>query len=79
MGEVWAQQCPTREQALAHLAAKYQEHPVARGLNANGTVIEVLSTDNGATWTILATMPNGRACVLAVGEGWVVLPPGEPA
>ena len=62
--------CTDRGAALAHLSKKYAEEPVAIGLASNGGVLEVLSTNNGQTWTILLTMPSGMACMLATGEDW---------
>ena len=40
------------------------------GLAKNGSVIEVLTSDDGETWTILVSQPNGSSCLVAVGEGW---------
>ena len=62
--------CAERNTVLDHLSAKYSEAPVALGLANNGGVIEVLTTNNGSTWTIIITMPNGKACMIAAGEGW---------
>ncbi len=67
--------CTARTSALDHLAKKYAEAPVAMGLASNGGVLEVLSNDNGQTWTILLTMPSGMSCMLATGEDWERLNP----
>ena len=67
--------CTDRTAALDHLANKYAEAPVAMGLASNGGVLEVLSNDNGHTWTILLTMPSGMSCMLATGEDWERLNP----
>jgi hypothetical protein len=44
--------------------------PVAMGLDANGGVLEILSGNNGKTWSILLNMPNGVSCLMAAGEHW---------
>ena len=62
--------CGDREAALAHLSNKYHEAPVAVGLATNGGVVEVLSTQDGSTWTIIVTMPNGKSCLIAAGQDW---------
>ncbi len=67
--------CTDRTAALDHLSKKYAEEPVAMGLASNGGMLEVLSTDNGQTWTILLTMPSGMSCMLATGEDWERLNP----
>lgn len=73
--------CSKRADVVAQLGNKYQEAPSAVGLANNGGLIEVLTSGDGSTWTIILSMPNGTSCLLAAGESWqdvkrVVL--GEP-
>ena len=60
--------CDTRDKILRHLGQKYSESPVAMGVANTGGVVELLSSRDGQTWTLLVTMPNGRTCLLAAGE-----------
>ncbi len=71
-----AQQVPCKERndVLGHLAQKYQELPVAVGVTNRGGLVEVLSTGDGKTWTIIISSPDGEACMVAAGEGWRALP-----
>ncbi len=62
--------CSQRDDVLAQLGNKYKEAPSAVGLANNGGLIEVLTSDDGATWTIIVSMPNGTSCLLAAGENW---------
>lgn len=62
--------CATRAKVLNHLSANYSEAPVAIGLAENGGVIELLTSGQGSTWTIIITMPDGTSCMLAAGEDW---------
>lgn len=62
--------CSEREDVLAQLGNKYKEAPVALGLANNGGLIEVLTSGDGGTWTIILSMPNGKSCLLAAGESW---------
>ena len=64
--------CSTRTNFLNELSSQHQERPIAMGLAANGSVVEVLASKDG-TWTILATSPNGMSCVVAVGDSWEAL------
>lgn len=66
--------CTNRTAAIEQLGSQYGEAPVAMGLANNGGVIELLRSKDGATWTLLITMPDGRACPIAAGEGWESLP-----
>lgn len=63
--------CFERTALLKHLNGKFEEAPVAAGLAANGSVLEVFSSPDGVTWTIVLTQPNGATCVMASGESWV--------
>ena len=62
--------CSPREDVLSQLQAKFKEEPVAVGLANNGGLLEVLTADDGTTWTIIITMPNGMSCLVAAGEAW---------
>ena len=63
-------QCNTRDSVLTLLANKYKEAPVAVGVTNTGGLVEVLSTGDGNTWTIIVTTPQGMSCLVAAGEGW---------
>lgn len=62
--------CSPRQDVLGQLADKFKEAPVAVGLANNGGLLEVLTAGDGATWTIIITMPNGVSCLVAAGESW---------
>ena len=62
--------CSQRTDVIGQLSAKFKEAPVAVGVANNGGLLEVLSTNNGSTWTIILTMPNGLSCLVAAGEDW---------
>ncbi len=62
--------CNPRTDVLGHLAKKYGEAPVAIGVTNKGGLVEVLTTGDGNTWTIIVSQPNGTSCMIAAGEGW---------
>ncbi len=62
--------CTQRTEIVTELAGKYKEVPVAIGVTSKGHLVEVLSSENGRTWTIIVTTPDGMSCVVSVGEGW---------
>lgn len=62
--------CSPRSDVVGHLAKKYGEAPVALGVTNKGGLVEVLTTGDGDTWTIIISMPNGTSCLVAAGEGW---------
>jgi hypothetical protein len=62
--------CSPRSDVVGHLAKKYGEAPVAIGVTNKGGLVEVLTTGDGNTWTIIVSQPNGTSCMVAAGEGW---------
>ncbi|HEY7690440.1 MAG TPA: hypothetical protein VH835_17195 [Dongiaceae bacterium] len=62
--------CSDRADVLSQLGTKYKEAPAAVGVANNGGLIEVLTSTDGSTWTIILSMPNGKSCLLAAGEEW---------
>ncbi len=61
--------CAPRATFVDQLGNKYQESPVAVGLTATGSMIEVLAAQDGS-WTILITKPGGPTCMISHGEAW---------
>ncbi|MDP6567171.1 MAG: hypothetical protein QF578_20245 [Alphaproteobacteria bacterium] len=66
--------CGERDKILAKLGTDFGEQPAAMGLASNGNIVEVLASDKGS-WTILYTMPDGGACVVATGQWWENIEP----
>ena len=54
----------------------YAEVPVAFGLAENGGLIEVFASAEGATWTMVLSMPNGLSYVVTTGEAWTPVTAG---
>ncbi len=65
-----APQCNSRGKVLELLSKKYSEAPVAVGVTNNGGLVEVRSTGDGNTWSMIITSPQGMSCLVAAGEGW---------
>ena len=59
--------CGKAQKMRANLAETYQEVPVAAGLGANGTLVEVYAAASGS-FTIMVTHPTGISCLLAAGQ-----------
>jgi hypothetical protein len=66
--------CTSRTEVAKQLAGDHSETPVAAGLAASGEVVEVFSSNDGATWTIVLTRPGGISCLVATGEAWMNVP-----
>ena len=64
------QGCTKRTEIVTHLAEKFSEEPIAIGLSVNGGVVEILKSEDGRSWTIIITMPDGSTCLVAAGKHW---------
>lgn len=75
--------CASRDALMQSLADDFKEAPAALGISDGGNVVELLTSGEGGTWTILMTTPDGTSCVIATGQQWEPLPQqvalGEPA
>lgn len=79
-----AAQCADHSQIIVRLAERYGETRQGVGLGQNNSIVEIYASRDTGTWTILVTMPDGIACLVASGEAWDVLAeelpkPGEGA
>jgi hypothetical protein len=70
--------CGPRAVVVAQLADRYGESRRGMGLAGNAAIVEVYISD-AATWTVAVTLPDGRTCLLASGEGWEALDEALPA
>ena len=76
--------CGERAAIVARLADTYGETRHAAGLSNGRAMVEVYASARTGTWTIIATHPDGRACLVASGQSFQDMarhlpPPGEPA
>lgn len=62
--------CGKRADMLAQLSLRYSEKPVAMGMATNGTLVEVLASGSGDSFTILYTTAEGLTCMMAAGNNW---------
>lgn len=62
--------CALHDGVIERLAERYGEQRVAWGMSSAKTMVEVIATKDGATWTIIVTDPGGMSCLVAAGEGW---------
>jgi hypothetical protein len=72
------QACAERSRVVQKLHEKFGETLRSFGLRDN-VVVEVYSSEETGTWTILMTRPDGMSCLLAAGQAWEIIPPGDPA
>jgi hypothetical protein len=62
--------CGERKSVVAQLERKYGETRRSVGVQDGRGLVEVYASDNTGTWTILVTNTEGKACLMAAGEGF---------
>lgn len=65
--------CVERATIIERLQRRYGEHQISNGVNYNGVIIEVFTSQIGG-FTILATRPDGESCLIASGDNWQKMP-----
>lgn len=67
--------CGPRAEVVKHLATEYKEQTAAVGITESGSAVyEILASADGATWTLLYSLPNGLSCLMATGQSWQSVP-----
>jgi hypothetical protein len=66
--------CHNATEIAKQLSSKYDEAPVAFGLQSNGNLLQVYSSEDKDTWTVVSTTPGGLSCIVAAGKRWESLP-----
>ena len=69
--------CTGLPDALAALAARYDEAPRVSGLMANGQLMIITASEAGG-FTVLIVTPEGLACMAASGEGFALVEAPKP-
>lgn len=60
--------CAPREVILLELEKQYAELPSLQAIADNGCVLELLTSENGETWTLICSLPNGTSCFVISGH-----------
>jgi hypothetical protein len=75
VGSSYAQEAVLdRTDVVKSLGESHGETTVAMGLAGNGGVLELLTSADGSTWTIIVTMPDGKSRIVGEGEAWMDAP-----
>ena len=62
--------CAPHEQMLKLLETRHNERVTQIGVVHGGTLLELLESVDGNTWTLLTVRPTGLSCVVATGVHW---------
>ena len=62
--------CAPRAEMVERLSARFGETRRGIGLARGNRILEVFASDDSGSWTVVVTLPDGRACLLAAGRAW---------
>ena len=66
--------CHDATEIAKQLSKKYEEAPIAFGLQSNGNLLQIYTSETQHTWTVVSTTPTGKSCIVAAGKRWESLP-----
>ena len=66
--------CHDAIEIAKQLSKKYEEAPIAFGLQSNGNLLQIYTSQTKRTWTVVSTTPTGKSCIVAAGKRWENLP-----
>jgi hypothetical protein len=66
--------CHDATEIARQLSKKYEEAPIAFGLQSNGNLLQIYTSETQHTWTVVSTTPAGKSCIVAAGKRWENLP-----
>lgn len=72
-------QCAPRPEVLTALATKYGEARRGIGIAGQNAVMELFVNPVTGTWTITATSPEGKTCLIASGSNFEGISDPAPA
>ena len=70
--------CAPRPDVIERLAATYGETRKGIGIARQGAVMEIYASDETGSWTIIVTLPDGMACLVAAGQSYEALADALP-
>ena len=66
--------CGAHDTIVERLKGEFSEKRVGVGLGHDGHLVEVFASEQGKTWSMLVTLPTGKACLVGAGEAWQTPP-----
>ena len=66
--------CHDATEIAKQLSKKYEEAPIAFGLQSNGNLLQIYTSETKHTWTVVSTTPAGKSCIVAAGKRWETMP-----
>lgn len=62
--------CAPHDDLADRLESQYSELPVGLGLSSRQRLVELYRSEDGRTWSLVATNAEGVSCIVDAGVGW---------
>ncbi len=62
--------CLDREMLIQRLVTRYNESLNGAGMQGPKIILEIWSSEDSGSFTILVTKPDGQSCIVASGLNW---------
>jgi len=62
--------CAERGNIVKQLNDRYMEQLTAGGLQSATSILEIWTSPESGSWTLLQTRPDGTSCVVGSGTAW---------
>ncbi len=62
--------CLDREMLIQRLETRYNESLNGAGMQGPKIILEIWSSEDSGSFTILVTKPDGKSCIIASGLNW---------
>ncbi len=69
--EATASLCGPHDKLKAEIRQKFKETARLLLVQPNGAILEIFTADEGRTWTVLNVTPQGIACIMGAGTGFI--------
>lgn len=67
--------CAPRDAVIERLRTSYGEDLTGIGIQSTAQVLEVWAAPMTGTWTVLMSLADGKACIVASGTDWQTIDP----
>lgn len=71
--------CMSHDDFAGALKNRFGETAQVQARTANGRMMEIYANPETGTWSALMTNAAGEACIVAAGERFQTVKPGDPA
>ena len=67
--------CAPRDTLAERLESRFSESRTGAGLQNSQQLLEVWSSEDTGTWTVVITRADGVSCIVAAGTNWLDIEP----